>query len=35
MERFGRNADVYPNDVIKITYGRKVLYERKAKAAKA
>ena len=29
VERFGRNTDVYPEDVVKITYGRKVLYEKK------
>ena len=29
MERFGRNTEVYPDDVVKITYGRKVLYEKK------
>ena len=29
VERFGRNAEVYPDDVVKITYGRKVLYEKK------
>ena len=28
VERFGRNTDVYPDDVVKITYGRKVLYEK-------
>ncbi len=35
VERFGRNAEVYPDDVMKITYGRKVLYERKTEASKA
>mgnify|MGYP001135150009 FL=1 len=35
VERFGRNTDVYPNDVIKITYGRKVLYERNAEVSKS
>ena len=35
VERFGRNTDVYPNDVVKITYGRKVLYERKAEDSKS
>ena len=29
VERFGRNTNVYPEDVVKITYGRKVLYEKK------
>ena len=29
VERFGKNTDVYPEDVVKITYGRKVLYEKK------
>ena len=33
--RFGRSSDVYPDDVVKITYGRKVLYERKADASKS
>ena len=35
VERFGRNTDVYPDDVVKITYGRKVLYERKGEASKS
>jgi len=26
---------VYPDDVMKITYGRKVLYERKAEVSKS
>ena len=34
-ERFGRNTEVYPDDVVKITYGRKVLYERKVEASKS
>ena len=35
VEHFGRNTEVYPDDVVKITYGRKVLYERKADASKS
>lgn len=35
VERFGRNTDVYPDDVVKITYGRKVLYERNAEVSKS
>ena len=35
VERFGRNTEVFPEDVVKITYGRKVLYERKADASKS
>ena len=35
VERFGKNTDVYPDDVVKITYGRKVLYERKAEVSKS
>ena len=35
VERFGRNTEVYPDDVVKITYGRKVLYERKAEVSKS
>ena len=35
VERFGKNTDVYPDDIVKITYGRKVLYERKAEASKS
>ena len=35
VEHFGRNTEVFPEDVVKITYGRKVLYERKTEASKA
>ena len=35
VERFGRNTEVYPDDVVKITYGRKVLYERNAEVSKS
>lgn len=35
VERFGRNTEVYPDDVVKITYGRKVLYERNAVVSKS
>lgn len=35
VERFGRNTDVYPDDVVKITYGRKVLYERNAEVSES
>ena len=35
VERFGQNTEVYPDDVVKITYGRKVLYERNAVVSKA
>lgn len=35
VERFGRNTEVFPEDVVKITYGRKVLYERNAEVSKS
>lgn len=33
--RFGQASDVYPDDVVKITYKRKVLYEKKAETSRS